>query len=152
MTAKERVLTREYNKGREDALKIQNDATKMSGTELNAVDDRIPSFQAAIKNKNMQERAPGFVCKTTAGHVVRLLEPYDSDVLREEPEYLTDYWRFIWSKDPSKAQSFIAVLNSPYMIDECCSENGVIYASNIDNNMCPPSNSNYYWRRVGLLE
>lgn len=73
MTSKEKVLARERNRGRADALEIQNKASEMTGTELNAADDRIPSFVAACKNKNMIDRPIGFVCKSTAGRVVKLL-------------------------------------------------------------------------------
>lgn len=41
--------------------------------ELNATDSDIPSFKAAVANKNMLERKAGFVCQSSAGRVVRLL-------------------------------------------------------------------------------
>ena len=73
MKSKERVLMRERERGRADALEIQNKSSEMTGTQLNAADDRIPSFKAACKNKNMIDRAVGFICKSSAGRVVKLI-------------------------------------------------------------------------------
>lgn len=148
MTSKEKVLARERNRGRADALEIQNKASEMTGTELNAVDDRIPSFVAACKNKNMIDRPIGFVCKSTAGRVVKLLQPYDSEIYTQEPEELPAQWGFVWSKDPAKALPFIALSTSPYMKDECCSEAGIIYVSLIDNNTWAPSAHPTGWKQV----
>ena len=148
MTSKEKVLARERNRGRADALEIQNKASEMTGTELNAVDDRIPSFVAAYKNKNMIDRPIGFVCKSTAGRIVKLLQPYDSEIYTQEPEELPAQWGFVWSKDPAKALPFIALSTSPYMIDECCSEDGTIYVSLMDNNTWAPSAYPAGWKQV----
>ena len=148
MTSKERVLAREHERGRQDALQLQEKAPEMTGTELNAADDRIPIFRAACVNKNMLNRPIGFVCKTTAGRVVKLLQPYDSEIYTEEPEQLPAQWGFVWSKDPAKALPFIALSTSPYMKDECCSEDGVIYVSVIDNNVWAPSAYPVGWSKV----
>lgn len=148
MTSKEKVLARERNRGRADALEIQDKASEMTGTELNAADDRIPSFVAACKNKNMIDRPIGFVCKSTAGRVVKLLQPYDSTIYIQEPEELPAQWGFVWSKDPTKALPFIALSTSPYMIDECCSEDGKVYISSIDNNTWAPSAYPAGWKQV----
>lgn len=148
MTSKEKVLARERNRGRADALEIQNKASEMTGTELNAADDRIPSFVAACKNKNMIDRPTGFVCKSTAGRVVKLLQLYDSEIYTQEPEELPAQWGFVWSKDPAKALPFIALSTSPYMKDECCSEDGIIYVSLIDNNTWAPSAYPAGWKQA----
>ena len=104
MTSKERVLKREYDRGRMAAQEVQTKSPDMTGTELNAVDDRIPRFAEAVKKKNMLDRPVGFVCKSTAGRVVKLLQPYDSTVYTQEPEELPAQWGFVWSQDPEKAQ------------------------------------------------
>lgn len=148
MTSKERVLARERERGRQDALQVQEKSANMTGTELNAVDDKIPAFKAAVKNKNMIDRPVGFVCKSTAGRVVRLLQPYNSDIYTEEPEQLPAQWGFVWSKDPAKALPFIAISTSPYMLDECCSENEEIFISTIDNNVWAPSAYPSGWKRA----
>ena len=43
----------------------------------------------------MLERKAGFVCRSTAGRVVRLLQPYDSTIYNtQEPEELEAQWGF----------------------------------------------------------
>lgn len=139
MTSKEKVLKRERDRGRLAALEVQEKAPSMTGTELNAVDDRIPSFAAAVKKQNMMERAVGFVCKSSAGRVVKLLQVYDSDVYTQEPEELPAQWGFVWSQDPAKALPFVAIATSPYMKGDCCTEGGKVYRSHRDNNTHAPS-------------
>lgn len=139
MTSKERVLQRERDRGRLAAQEVQDRATDMTGTELNAVEDRIPRFAVAVARQNMLTRKVGFVCKSTAGRVVKLLQNYDSSIYPQEPEELPAQWGFVWSKDPAKAQPFVAINTSPYMTGDCCIENGSTYRSKYDNNTAAPS-------------
>ena len=143
MTSRERVLKREYDRGRMAAQEVQEKSPDMTGTELNAVDDRIPQFKEAVKRMNMLDRhagmTDGFVCKSSAGRVVRLIQNYNSDVFTGEPEELPAQWGFVWSNDPAKAKPFIALSTSPYMNGNCCTENGNIYRSKMDYNTHAPS-------------
>ena len=158
MTSKERVLKREYDRGRIAALEVQYKSSEMTGTELNDVDDRIPRFTEAVKKRNMLERKAGdkdgFVCKSSAGRVVRLIQNYDSttqlhaDGTPLEPEELPAQWRFVWSQDPAKALPFIALSTSPYKTGDCCTENGGTYCSKIDGNVYAPSAYPLGWERV----
>lgn len=143
MTSKERVLQRERDRGRMAAVEIQNRSLEMTGTELNAVDDRIPRFKEAVKKLNMLDRhaglTDGFICKSSAGRVVRLIQNYDSSIFTDEPEALPAQYAFVWSDDPAKAKPFIALSTSPYMTGNCCTENDIPYRSKIDNNVHAPS-------------
>ena len=145
MTSKERVLARERQRGYEAAKAVQNNAESMTGTELYAVDDRIPSFKAACEKKNMKDRKAGFVCKSSAGRVVKLIQPYDSTVYTQEPEKLPAQWGFKWSTDPTKAQPFIALSTSPYMKDDCCTYDGKTWRSGQDNNVWAPGTTGVKW-------
>ena len=128
-----------YEEGRRQALDLQSRSPEMTGTELYAEDGNIPSFLAAKATMNMLDRPAGFVCKSTAGRVVRLIQNYDSDIYTQEPEELPAQWGFVWSDDPAKAKPFIALSTSPYMAGNCCTENGITYRSTIDNNVWAPS-------------
>ena len=128
-----------YEEGRRQALGLQDRSGGMNGTELYAEDDKIPSFQAAVAKQNMLDRPVGFVCKSSSGRVVKLLQVYDSNVYTQEPEELPAQWGFVWSDDPAKAKPFIALSTSPYMTGNCCTENGITYRSTIDNNVWAPS-------------
>lgn len=147
-----------FEEGRRQALGLQEKSATMTGTELNAEDKVIPEFAAAVKVKNMLEReagdTTGFVCKSSAGRVVRLLQKYDSNIyLHEdgtpwEPEELPAQWRFVWSTDPAKALPFVKMATSPYGIDECCTENGVIFRSKMAANVYAPSEYPAGWEIV----
>ena len=139
MITNEQTKTIMYEEGRRQALALQDKSSTMTGTELNAADNTIPTFLAAKSVINMLERNIGFVCKTSAGRVVRLLQPYDSDIFTVEPEELSAQWGFAWSDDPAKAKEFISIATSPYMIGNCCVENERVYRSKLDNNTWSPS-------------
>ena len=141
-----------YEEGRRQALEVQERSSSMSGTELYAVDDCIPRFKEAAKQKNMKDRHAGkddgYVCKSSAGRVVRLIQNYDSNVWTGEPEELPAQWAFVWSDDPAKALPFVAISTSPYMSGNCCTENDTTYRSKIDNNVHAPSAYPQGWEVV----
>ena len=148
MTSKERVLERERQRGRAAAQEIQTKAPEMTGTELYSADDSIPRFAVACVKLNMLERPVGFVCKSTAGRVVRLLQVYDSTIYTQEPEELPAQWGFVWSTDPAKALPFVAISTSPYNTGECCTEDGKTYRSKYDGNVHAPSAWPDGWEEV----
>lgn len=146
---KEYVLDVMRRMGQAIAQNIQTKAAEMSGTELYAVEEYIPDFKAACKKMNMLERTAGFVCRSSAGRVVKLLQPYDSSIYTAEPEELPAQWGFVWSDDPYKALEFIALSTSPYMTGNCAAEGGYVYRSNIDNNVWAPSGYTQGWTLLG---
>lgn len=146
---KEFVLDAMQRIGKTIAQNIQSRAAEMTGTELYAEEDYIPDFAAACALKNMLERTAGFVCRSTAGHVVKLVQPYDSSVYTAEPEELPAQWGFVWSDDPYKAKDFVALSTSPYMIGNCAAEGGYVYRSNVDNNVWAPSGYPQGWTLLG---
>lgn len=161
MTDKEFTLDTMRRYGRQRALDVQTESATMTNTELNAQDSFIPDFLAAKEKMNMLKRhagmTDGFVCKSSAGRVVRLLQNYDSDVYTGEPETLTAQWGFVWSQDPAKAKPFIALSTSPYMEGDCCSvetanDQGTtviqIYRSKMDNNVYSPLDYAAGWELV----
>lgn len=152
MTNKELVLDTLRRSGKLIAEALQTRSATMTGTELYAEEEYIPSFAAAVAKMNMLERhagtKDGFVCRTTAGRVVRLLQNYDSTIYTAEPEELPAQWGFVWSKDPAKARPFVAISTSPYMTGDCCTENGATYRSTIDNNVYAPSAYPRGWEQV----
>lgn len=139
MTNKELVLETMKRSGKLAAQAVQTRSSEMTGTELNAEVNYIPDFTAACKKMNMLNRSVGFVCKSSAGRVVKLLQNYDSTIFTQEPEELPAQWGFVWSDDPAHALPFVAISTSPYMKGNCCTEDGVVYRSKIDNNVHAPS-------------
>ena len=152
MTSKERVLNRERQRGRVAAQEVQAKAPEMTGTEIYAVDDRIPRFRAACAKMNMLDRLPGFVCKSTAGRVVKLIQPYDSDVFTQEPEELPAQFGFVWSTDPAKALPFISLSTSPYNTGDCCTHEGKVWRSGQDGNVWAPGTTGVKWEDLSTTE
>lgn len=132
------------------AKDLQQRSPHMSGTEINAEDETIPDFREAVKTKNMLDRKAGqrdgFVCMSSAGRVVRLIQNYDSNVFTGEPEELPAQFRFVWSTDPAKAKPFIASSTSYYNTGDCClNKAGEPRRSKIDANVFDPDVSPEFW-------
>ena len=141
-----------FEAGKAAALTLQEKSSTMDGTQLNDSTGDIPDFQAAKATKNMLERdaddKTGFVCKSSAGRVVRLIQKYDSNTYPEEPEQLPAHWRFVWSKDPKHALPFVALSTSPFNTGEVCSVDNIVYRSNRDGNVWSPATNPEFWDRV----
>lgn len=136
--------------GAEAAQTLQTDAPGMSGTELNRRAGDIPTFTAACKIKNMLNRPIGFVCQSSAGRVVKLIQPYDSSIYPGEPETLDAHWGFQWSTNPDHALPFVALATSPYMMADCCTFDGKVWISQTDNNVFSPSEYPAGWEEVEI--
>lgn len=143
-------------KGKLDAADFQTRSAEMTGTEMYAEEEKIPTFAAAVALKNMMDRKAGqedgFVCRSTAGRVVRLIQNYDSTVYTQEPEELTAQWRFKWSTDPKKALPFVSIATSPYATGDCCTYEGHVWRSGQDNNTWAPGTVNIDWEDLGTVE
>lgn len=143
-------------KGKADAAELQSRTANMDGAALYTEKDKIPDFQAAKAAQNMLERKAGqqdgFICRSTAGRVVRLLQNYDSDTYTQEPEELAAQWRFVWSKEPRDALPFVELATSPYNTGDCCTYDGHIWRSGQDNNTWAPGTLNIKWDDLGLVE
>ena len=149
LTDKDFVLDTMRSTGKAAAERIQEAAPEMTGTELYAQEQYIPDFTAAVAAKNMLDRSPGFVCRSTAGRVVRLLQVYDSTVYTQEPEELPAQWRFVWSTAPAKALPYIELATSPYNTGECCTYEGHVWRSGQDGNVWAPGTANVKWEDLG---
>ena len=152
MTNKDYVIETMRRFGLRAAQELQNKSSTMSGTELYAEEGYIPDFSAAVAAKNMLQRSPGFLCRSTAGRVVKLLQVYDSDTYPQEPEELPAQWGFYWSSDPLKALPFIALSTSPYATGDCCTYNGHIWRSGQDGNVWEPGSVGVSWTDLGTIE
>ena len=156
MTDMEYVLDTMRRFGKVAAQSLQDRSSTMDGTQLYAEEEYIPSFTAAVAKQNMLTRkaglTDGFVCKSSAGRVVRLLQNYDSTIYTQEPEELPAQWGFVWSTDPAKARPFIAISTSPYMTGNCCTFEGHIWRSGQDNNVWAPGTVGVKWEDLGPVE
>jgi hypothetical protein len=148
MTNRELVLETLKRSGKLIAQSVQTRSAEMTGTELNAEHSYIPDFKVACEKMNMLNRPVGFVCKSSAGRVVKLLQVYDSTIYTQEPEDLPAQWGFVWSDDPAHAKPFVAISTSPYMKGNCCIDEGLVFRSTMDNNVWKPSAYPQGWEQV----
>lgn len=149
-------------KGAADAADFQKRSAEMDGTAMYAEEEKIPDFAEAVKVKNMLERPwgqdNGFICRSKVGHVVRLIQPYDSDIYTQEPEdaALAAHWRFVYSTDPLKAKPFLDsethMSESYYRMDECCTWEGHVWRSNLATNVYSPTAYPAGWTDLGTIE
>ena len=146
---KQFVLDAMRETGLARAQDLQAQAPDMTGTELYAREAYLPDFQAAGSARNMLERKAGFVCRSTAGRVVRLLQPYDSEIYPQDPEELEAHWGFAWSTDPAKALPFVSIATSPYNTGDCCTHEGHVWRSGQDHNIWAPGTVNVKWEDLG---
>lgn len=153
---KEFVLDTMRETGLARAQTLQAQAPEMTGTELYAAEGFIPDFKEAVKAKNMMKRKAGqkdgFVCRSTAGRVVRLIQNYDSETFHEEPEELPAQWGFVWSTDPAKALPFMALATSPYNTGDCCTHEGHVWRSGQDGNVWAPGSVGVDWEDLGEVQ
>lgn len=70
----ELYLSAMREQGLYDAADLQGRAATMDGTAIYAEEDNIPDFVAAVKSKNMLDRPVGFLCRSSAGRVVKLIQ------------------------------------------------------------------------------
>ena len=156
MTDMEYVLETMKRFGKAAAQSLQDRSSTMDGTQLYAEEEYIPSFTAAVAKQNMLTRkaglTDGFVCKSSAGRVVRLIQNYDSETYTKEPEELPAQWRFVWSKDPQKALPFISLATSPYATGDCCTYEGHVWRSGQDVNTWAPGTVGVSWEDLGPVE
>lgn len=145
MTNKSFVLKFMSKFGNDIAKQLQEDAPNMTGTELYESGIFIPDFNPERQYLNYE---PGYICKSEAGRIVKLLQPYDSTVYTAQPEELPAQWGFYWSSDPKEALPFVALSTSPYMIGDCCTDEGNTYRSIIDNNTWKPSEYPSGWESL----
>lgn len=149
MTDKEYVLTTMRKYGKAAAEDLQARAPEMNGTEIIAEEGFVPDFDPA---RQYRDYPAGYLCRSAAGNVVKLIQPYDSSVYTQQPEELSAQWGFYWSTDPKKAKPFIAISTSPYMTNDCCTHNGHVWRSGQDNNVWAPGTVNVKWTDLGTIE
>lgn len=149
MTSREFVMSVMMEMGKTVARQLQLDAPQMSGTEIVKMENFIPDFNPT---KQYLDYAPGYVCKTPRGNIVKLLQPYDSLTHMEEPEELEAQWGFYWSTDPAAAKPFVKLATSPYAKGDCCLYDGHVYRSKIDINVYSPEEYIAGWEDLGTVE
>lgn len=149
MDSKDFVLLVMRESGRIIAKDLQNDAPDMTNAELYSHFNFFPKFNP---EKQYLNYPVGYVCVSPSGNIVKLLQPYDSTIYTDAPEDLPSQWGFKWPTDPKYATPFVSLSTSPYMIDECCTFNGHVWRSGMNNNVWEPGTVGVSWEDLGPTE
>lgn len=149
MDYKEYVLDKMKEVGLNSATLFQEKAPELDGTAIIDREDYIPDFNPDLHQYLNWVKGQ---CVRNNDQVWQLLQPYDSTVYKDHPENLRAQWSLCHTKNPLKAKPYVEPMGTSgvYMIDECCTENGKVYKSLIDNNVWTPSGYPAGWEEVIL--
>ena len=147
MTSKERVLHRERQRGRADALDLAHRAPNMSGTEIIAEQEVIPAWRedAVYTTKHI-----GFPVQDN-GQVYTILQPHTpAHNPGFRPANLPAIYSIKHTTDPKRAKPYMAPngTSGAYMKGDCCIDSGVVNRSTIDNNVWSPVDYPAGWEAV----
>lgn len=137
-----------YEEGRRQALDLQARSGTMTGTEIIAEESKIPAFDHAKDYSAWPVGAP----VADEGQVWTLLQPHNAANYTGRPSTLRALWGLAHTTDPAKAKPFVAPYGTSglYMTGECCTENGGIHRSKVDNNPYAPSEYPDNWEEVAV--
>lgn len=103
-TSKERVLARERDRGRLDALDLQGRAPSLTGTEIIAEETKVPNFNPQKDYSSWKAGSP----VADEGQVWLLIQPYNASHYAGRPSELRALWGLAHTKDPEKAKPWVA--------------------------------------------
>ena len=140
MITNQETLDIMYEEGRRQALDLQGRAPSMTGTEIIAEENKVPTFNATKDYSSWPIGAP----VADEGQVWILIQPHNASHYTGRPSTLRALWGLAHTKDPHKAKSYVAPYGTSglYMIDEVCTYNGYIWRNLWDNNEYPPETLN----------
>lgn len=138
MTSKERVLQRERDRGKAAALDLAARAPGMTGTAIIAEQEHIPAWR---EDAVYTDAHIGFPVQDD-GQVYTILQPHTpAHNPGVRPVSLPAIYSIKHTTDPAKAKPYVAPngQSGMYMTGDCCTEDGVVYRSLVDNNVWAPS-------------
>lgn len=137
MESKEYVLKKMRATGLQAAEAFQAEAPELDETAIIDREDDMPDFDP---DKHQYLNWKVGTCVRDDGQVWQLIQPYDSNTYKDHPNDMRAQWSLCHTKDPAKAKPYVAPLGTSgvYMKDECCTEDGKVYRSKVDNNVWEP--------------
>lgn len=151
MTSKERVLTRERERGKAAALGLASRAPEMDGTALIAEQDSIPAWR---EDAVYAADHVGYPVQDK-GQVYTILMPHTpAHNPGSRPADLRAIYSLQHTKDPAKAKPWMPSYGTSglYALDECATEIGRVWRNLYDQNDFPPSALPERWEDLGSIE
>lgn len=121
-----------YELGRENALKLRENAAKMNGTEII---DREQDAAQFDPQKDYSEHAVGSPVRDD-GQVWLLLQPHNASHYSGRPATLRALWGLAHTTNPEKAKTWVSPYGTSgmYMAGECYrAANGTVYRCLMNN-------------------
>lgn len=155
MTSKERVLQRERERGKMDALDLASRAKDMDGTAIIAEDTKVPLFVWGADYSKCPVGSPIGEIIDGELQVFTMITPVNT---AHYPGITPNTERSLYSlchtKDPTKAKPWVAPHGTSglYAMNECATENGHVYRNLYSNNEFQPSVLPERWEDLGAIE
>lgn len=155
MTSKERVLQREQERGRADALGLASRAADMTPTEIIEEETKVPMFNWGTDYSKCPVGSP--VAQLVDGEVqiFTMITPVNTNHYPGiTPATERSLYSLCHTKNPKKAKAWVAPLgiSGLYSIDECCVDAGHVWQSTKDGNEFSPTAYPPYWTDLGTIE
>lgn len=157
MLTKEESLDIMREQGKADALELQANAPKMTGTEIIAEEHKIPDYNPQKDYSSWKAGSP----VADEGQVWLLIQPHNASHYGGRPSELRALWGLAHTKDPAKAKPWVAPfgVSGLYMIDEVAiypsKEDDLdhIWLNKHNNNEFPPETLNVEdrWEDLGVV-
>ena len=149
MITRQEILNQAREAGKEAALDLAARAPEMIGTEIIDEQDSVPAWNASTNYTQIG-------CPVQYNdQVYTLLQAHNSSYYAgQTPASLPALWSIKHTTNPAKAKAYMAPngQSGMYMKNDCCTENGHVYQSAIDNNVWPPSGYPDGWTDLGTVE
>ena len=157
MNSKQRVLTRERDRGRRDALNLAERSLGMTPTEIIAEDSKVPLFVWGTDYSKCPIGSPIGEIIDGEMQVFTMIVPVNT---AHYPGITPNTERSLFSlcrtKDPKRAKPFLPSQGTSgmWMIDECCTKDGRVWQSLQSNHSHPPNEvgTEPFWKDLGTIE
>lgn len=155
MTSKDRVLQRERDRGRSDALGLAQRASSMTPTEVIEEQTKVPMFEWGKDYSKCPVGSP--IAQIVDGElqIFTMITPVNTAHYPNiTPATERSLYSLCHTKNPKRAKAWVAPLGTSglYDIDECCVEDGRVYKSIVDNNAYSPTAYLSNWEDLGTIE
>lgn len=155
MNSKDRVLQRERERGKADALDLAERAKNMDGTAIIAEETKVPLFVWGTDYSACPAGTP--IADDVDGEIqiFTMITPVNT---AHYPGITPNTERSLFSlchtTDPKKAKGYVAPLgiSGLWALNECCVENGRVYRNLYEGNEFPPSVLPDRWEDLGAVE
>lgn len=155
MTSKERVLQRERERGKADALNLAERAKNMDGTAIIAEETKVPLFVWGTDYSACPAGTPIADIVDGEIQIFTMITPVNT---AHYPGITPNTERSLYSlchtKDPKKAKPFVPSQGTSglYNVDECCVDIGRVHRNLYEGNEFPPSAMPDRWEDLGAVE